>query len=142
MLEPSKPTPSIQMLWVRSSISVSSETGIEKCCQSPGRSLNLRSTILMSLALTKLKTFWASSGVMGIDSLSGGTSPTSILGLRRLYRLPARVTFLLNDLSSDSHVAALAGADADGVRHPPHGSLAVADVAGAGRVHADLNHHI
>src|SRR4030042_3008697 len=117
MLEPSKPTPSTQMLCVRSSISVSSETDMEKCCQSPGRSLNLRSTIWMLLALTKSKTFWASSGVMdgyppiwrSIRLIHSRVAP--ILGL------PAHVTFWLNHSPSHRDLAALTGTDADGVGH-------------------------
>src|SRR3989338_1094141 len=52
MDEPSKPIPSTHIDLVRSSISVISEAGMEKCCHSPGRSLNLRSTICILFSLT------------------------------------------------------------------------------------------
>src|SRR5215831_2925042 len=49
MDDPSKPMPSLKRL------SLSSSTGIEKCCQRPGRSMNLKSTILTcrSLAISR-----------------------------------------------------------------------------------------
>ena len=40
MLDPSKPRPSSKIP------SVSSSTGTEKCCHSPGKSMNLKSTII------------------------------------------------------------------------------------------------
>src|SRR5688500_14658838 len=50
MLEPSKPSPSSKMS------SFNSSTGIVQCCQVPGRSTNLRSTILAPLSLASLST--------------------------------------------------------------------------------------
>jgi hypothetical protein len=43
--EPSKPMPSLN------SASVKSSTGIEKCCQRPGRSMNLKSTMFTPRSL-------------------------------------------------------------------------------------------
>ena len=53
--EPSNPRPSWKMP------SFSSETGIEKCCQRPGRSMKRRSTILTPFSLAIFST---SFGVM------------------------------------------------------------------------------
>src|ERR1700756_343103 len=50
MLEPSNPMPSSNKSFVKSS------TGIEKCCQTPGRSTNLRSTILTPESLANCRT--------------------------------------------------------------------------------------
>src|SRR5712691_13241099 len=55
MEEPSKPRPSSKMS------SLSSETGMEKCCQRPGRSMKRRSTILAPFSLA---IFTTSFGVM------------------------------------------------------------------------------
>src|SRR5215472_18687183 len=55
MEEPSKPSPSSKMS------SFSSDTGIEKCCQRPGRSMKRRSTIFAPLSLAIFRT---SFGVM------------------------------------------------------------------------------
>src|SRR5438034_7620931 len=66
--EPSKPSPSSKMS------SLSSEIGIEKCCQSPGRSMNRRSTILAPFSLASLSTSFA---VMrnSLSSESDGMGP-------------------------------------------------------------------
>jgi hypothetical protein len=61
--EPSKPSPSSKMP------SFSSDTGIEKCCQSPGRSMNRTSTILAPFSLASLST---SFGVMRSSFSSSG----------------------------------------------------------------------
>src|SRR6201981_3730008 len=63
MLEPSNPMPS------PNNSSFKSSTGIEKCCQTPGRSTNFRSTILIPVSLASFRT---SSGVLGMisDSLA------------------------------------------------------------------------
>src|SRR5712692_2572685 len=73
--EPSKPSPSSKMS------SFSSEIGIEKCCQSPGRSMNRRSTILAPFSLASLSTSFAvmrnsfSSVSDGMARLPYGNSP-------------------------------------------------------------------
>src|SRR5262245_36515751 len=61
MLDPSKPSPSANMS------SSSSPTGIEKCCQRPGRSTNLKSTILTPDSLAKART---SAGEVRVRGLS------------------------------------------------------------------------
>ena len=48
MDEPSNPIPSAQMPASGWESLTSSEAGMEKCCQRPGRSLNFKSTILIS----------------------------------------------------------------------------------------------
>src|SRR5207247_6135324 len=73
--EPSNPSPSSKMS------SFSSDTGIEKCCQSPGRSMNRRSTILAPFSLASLSTSFAvmrnsfSSVSDGMARLPYGNSP-------------------------------------------------------------------
>src|SRR5262245_7976951 len=57
MLEPSKPMPSLNRSSSKSSM------GIEKCCQIPGKSMNLRSTICTPSFLASFRT---SFGVVGI----------------------------------------------------------------------------
>ncbi len=55
-LEPSKPIPSSKVS------SVSASAGMEKCCQTPGKSMNLRSTVVTSRCRIWAKT---SLGVTG-----------------------------------------------------------------------------
>src|SRR3982750_4567399 len=50
MLEPSKPRPSVKMS------SLYSVSVVVKCCQAPGRSVNLKSTSLISWSLIILET--------------------------------------------------------------------------------------
>src|SRR3972149_9759362 len=132
MLEPSKPIPSTQMLVVRSPISVSSDGGMEKCCQRPGRSLNLRSTICMLFFLIRSLTCFASSGVnfwllptdwaewiMGFVGQSGRSRSYGQVR-RSLQRL----------------VSPFAGAHADGVRHGGNEYFAVADATRVCRIAA------
>src|SRR3990170_706605 len=114
MLEPSKPMPSSQMdVWMSSS-SVNSRGGIEKCCQSPGKSLNFRSTIWMPLSLTNLAT---SSG------FTGGRPPPHNVGRSPLY----------------NHLSPLASPDPDGVLYGDDEDLAVTDVAGPGGVRDEVD---
>src|SRR5579864_2802951 len=60
MLEPSKPIPSVNRSSERSF------TGIEKCCHTPGRSTNRKSTILLPASFAILRT---SFGVFGMFPL-------------------------------------------------------------------------
>src|SRR5215475_6501955 len=67
MLEPSNPIPSSNSSLLRSS------AGIEKCCHTPGRSVNFRSTILTPASLANCPT---SSGVL-LDMIRVSTRPQS-----------------------------------------------------------------
>src|SRR4029434_10638425 len=62
MLEPSKPRPSVKMS------SLYSVSVVVKCCQAPGRSVNLKSTSLTSWSLIILLT---SDGVLSLGILLG-----------------------------------------------------------------------
>src|SRR5271154_1043311 len=62
--DPSKPRPSS-----KGASSLNSETGAEKCCQVPSRSINLISTITTPLSLIICKTCL---GVMGLVILLAG----------------------------------------------------------------------
>src|SRR3990170_3408819 len=104
MLDPSNPTPSSQT-------SSSSAMGMEKCCQSPGRSLNFRSTIWMLLSLTNLAT---SSGVTYGPPYASSWSCSLYHGL-----------------------STLASTHANGVVHRDDEDLAIADVPRPGAGHDD-----
>src|SRR5919201_6584395 len=89
MLEPSKPMPSSNRPLV------SSCTGIEKCCQVPIRSTNLRSTILRPCLWARSMTVWASAldsffertpwsiAIDGVPSMHAGIRNDSMLGRLR-----------------------------------------------------------
>src|SRR5688572_1613424 len=111
--EPSKPMPSSK------SASSSRETGRVVCCHVPGRSQNLRSTNCTSC-------FFASS----ITSL-GFTLPPS--GPNRPPTFVYSTTGT-SPVGSDRVLAALTGADADGVFDGRDEDLPVADLAGTSRL--------
>ena len=75
MDEPSKPMPSVKRL------SENSSTGMEKCCHRPGRSMNLKSTILTCRSLACCRTSFGDVRGSAIFGEVAMTIPTLLLKL-------------------------------------------------------------
>src|SRR5947209_848327 len=131
MLEPSKPRPSVKIS------SLYSVSVVVKCCQLPGRSVNLKSMSLTSRSLINLLTSEASLISLAIGWLSWNYS----LGQnsrRRSAELVERKSERRRKWL-DGFFADLFRADADRVFDWENENFAVTDFAGLGRAHDDLH---
>src|SRR5438045_2468625 len=151
MLEPSKPSPSVKIS------SLYSVRVVVKCCQEPGRSVNLKSTSFTSWSLIILLT---SDGVLSLSlamvkdsgfgfQWSGERSRRCSHSERSrgspLREFPGDTTgsfdFAQDDRVIWSHrfFADLFRANAHGVLDWEHKNFSVADLAGLGRSHHDAH---
>src|SRR3954463_4273997 len=133
MLEPSKPRPSVKIS------SLYSVRVVVKCCQEPGRSVNLKSTSFTSWSLIILVTseavlslslaMWVRFGVKKLKRCSGRSLAASTLQ-----------PFIASTL--DCFFADLFRANPHGVLHREHKNFSVADLAGLGRADHDADRFV
>src|SRR3954471_11095590 len=128
MLEPSNPRPSVKIS------SLYSVRVVVKCCQEPGRSVNLKSTSFTSWSLIILLTseavlslaMWVRFRVKKLKRCSGRSLPASTLQ-----------PFIASTL--DCFFADFFRANPHGVLYREHKNFPVADLAGLGRADHDAD---